>query len=127
MAEKTYIELLRDPRWQRRRLEIMARDEFACLSCGDKERTLNVHHKRYRRGAKPWEYEDDQLITLCEDCHRSITVDAKAIAELVSNHGARGVSAIRKLAEAFMDEESLCQRGILPLEEVLLFMQKGRA
>jgi hypothetical protein len=30
---------------------------------------LNVHHKRYRRGAKPWEYEANELIVLCEDCH----------------------------------------------------------
>ena len=33
---------------------------------------LNVHHKFYIKGLAPWEYEDDALITLCEDCHKKI-------------------------------------------------------
>lgn len=31
---------------------------------------LNVHHKYYMQGLKPWEYPNDALITLCEDCHK---------------------------------------------------------
>lgn len=31
---------------------------------------LNVHHTYYIKGKAPWEYEDDALITLCEDCHK---------------------------------------------------------
>lgn len=31
--------------------------------------TLNVHHKEYIKGRKPWEYENEQLLTLCEECH----------------------------------------------------------
>jgi len=31
---------------------------------------LNVHHNYYIRGKKPWEYPDDALVTLCEDCHK---------------------------------------------------------
>lgn len=31
---------------------------------------LNVHHTYYIKGKAPWEYEDDALITLCEDCHQ---------------------------------------------------------
>ena len=30
---------------------------------------LNVHHKYYVNGLKPWEYDNDALITLCQDCH----------------------------------------------------------
>lgn len=30
---------------------------------------LNVHHKYYIAGKKPWEYDNDALITLCQDCH----------------------------------------------------------
>jgi hypothetical protein len=64
-----YGEKLRDPRWQRRRLEVMKRDDFKCRLCGDAEHTLNVHHLWYERGADPWDYIDDALITTCETCH----------------------------------------------------------
>lgn len=30
---------------------------------------LNVHHKYYVNGKNPWEYDDEALITLCQDCH----------------------------------------------------------
>ncbi len=30
---------------------------------------LNIHHKYYISGLKPWEYNNDALETLCEDCH----------------------------------------------------------
>lgn len=33
---------------------------------------LNVHHKFYIRGLAPWEYDNDALITLCEDCHKKV-------------------------------------------------------
>lgn len=67
MAEKTYSEKLKDPRWQKKRLEIMDRDEWQCQFCLDKESTLNVHHLEYN--GNPWEANSDQLVTLCEDCH----------------------------------------------------------
>lgn len=31
--------------------------------------SLNVHHKYYIEGVKPWDYEDSALVTLCQDCH----------------------------------------------------------
>ena len=31
---------------------------------------LNIHHKYYIKGKKPWEYDNDALITLCQDCHK---------------------------------------------------------
>ncbi len=62
-----YSEKLKDPRWQRKRLEVMQRDDFTCLVCGDKSTTLNVHHKQY--SGNPWDAALDQLETLCEVCH----------------------------------------------------------
>lgn len=64
-----YSELLKDPRWQKKRLEIMQRDGFACALCMDEKSTLHVHHKKYINGRAPWEYEDKFLITLCDSCH----------------------------------------------------------
>jgi len=66
---EAYLQKLRDPRWQRRRLEIMERDHFACRWCrGDKE-TLNVHHLYYESGREPWDYPAEAFLTLCETCH----------------------------------------------------------
>lgn len=64
-----YSEKLRDPRWQKMRLEVFNRDDWRCCVCGTKEVTLNVHHRWYERGQEPWEASLDQLVTLCEDCH----------------------------------------------------------
>ena len=71
--KKSYKELLKDPRWQKRRLEILQRDRFTCQHCGRNDRTLHVHHKRYVEGKNPWEYSDEDLITLCEECHNNET------------------------------------------------------
>ena len=65
----TYSERLKDPRWQRRRLEILQRSDFSCEDCEATDKTLHVHHKLYRKGAMPWEYADHELEALCEDCH----------------------------------------------------------
>jgi len=65
----TYSDKLRDPRWQRKRLEIMQRDGFACRDCGDDSATLHVHHCLYRKDAEPWENDASELRTLCAKCH----------------------------------------------------------
>ena len=71
MANQTYSEKLKDPRWQKKRLEILNRDNWACRSCEETTETLAVHHLLYRRGAEPWEYENDDLVTLCQTCHET--------------------------------------------------------
>jgi hypothetical protein len=68
MASK-YFELLKDPRWQRKRLEILERDKFQCRNCGDKSSTLVVHHRYYVSGRLPWEYPGVCYATLCNGCH----------------------------------------------------------
>jgi hypothetical protein len=71
MAKETsYYELLKDPRWQRKRLEIMKLNNFSCEVCGDEEKTLNIHHSYYEKGLKPWDYPEQSLHCLCEDCHK---------------------------------------------------------
>ena len=70
-----YADLLRDPRWQRKRLEIFERDQWTCQICGATDRELQVHHLRYRRGCLPWEYGNVDLRTLCRPCHRNEGVE----------------------------------------------------
>ena len=69
MAMRNFKEQIKDPRWQRRRLEIMQRDDFKCQICGGGDKTLNVHHLYYDKNKDYWDYTDEGLITLCEDCH----------------------------------------------------------
>lgn len=79
MAEdKKYLEKLKDPRWQRLRLEILQRDDFSCQSCGSNTETLHVHHLNYT-GYNPWDAPENDLITLCEDCHKRESKDSKII------------------------------------------------
>jgi hypothetical protein len=68
--KNNYLEKLKDPRWQKKRLGIFERDEWTCQSCCSDENTLTVHHKYYIPDREPWDYPDDLLITLCEDCHK---------------------------------------------------------
>lgn len=67
----TYAEKLKDPRWQRKRLEAMQAANFCCENCYDGDETLHVHHKQYFKGREPWEYEVGQLAVLCETCHEA--------------------------------------------------------
>ena len=67
-----YIEKFKDPRWQKKRLQILERDNWVCQSCGDDISMLIVHHLSYDDEAEgPWDYPDLLLITLCQECHFS--------------------------------------------------------
>ena len=68
----SYAEKLKDPRWQKMRLKVLERDEWKCRECGDSNSTLHVHHLIYFPGREPWEYNDNLLITLCEECHKEV-------------------------------------------------------
>jgi len=69
MAKSRYSEKLRDPRWQKKRLEVLKRDGWKCQICLDTEETLAVHHRLYEHGKEPWDYPLGWLVTLCEPCH----------------------------------------------------------
>lgn len=66
----TYSEKLRDPRWQKKRLEILNRDNFTCTLCGDDKTELQIHHNVYYK--EPWDALNENLTTLCKDCHGAI-------------------------------------------------------
>lgn len=68
-----YQKKLLDPRWQKKRLEILERDKWECFWCGDKTSTLHVHHLYYMQEQEPWDYPVDALVTLCAECHEEET------------------------------------------------------
>lgn len=76
---KTYLEKLKDPRWQKLRLEIFKRDKWTCRICKSKDKTLSIHHRYYKKGAEPWEYPKKALVTLCEKCHKDLKERMKRI------------------------------------------------
>lgn len=65
-----YLKQYKNPKWQKIRLEILQRDNFACQICGEDESELHVHHRNYIYGKNVWEYEYTDLITLCNECHQ---------------------------------------------------------
>lgn len=77
MGNLSYKDQLRKPDWQKKRLEIMQRDNFTCQICLDTEETLQVHHKSYDKGKMAWEYGNDRLTTLCETCHKYLSEHIK--------------------------------------------------
>lgn len=71
----SYAEKLKDPRWQKMRLQVLERDEWTCTYCGDKTKTLHVHHLAYAKSGNPWDVGHDALVTLCKDCHHLESIE----------------------------------------------------
>lgn len=85
MAKKTYYEKLKDPRWQKKRLEILERDRFKCKVCGCADQELHVHHGYYEKNLEPWEYDESTLHTLCLECHKQIQVTINEINKYIGS------------------------------------------
>lgn len=72
----SYEDLLKTEEWRGKRQKILNRDNNKCVYCG-KTHNLQVHHKyysKYPNGFRvyPWNYPDDALITLCDECHKKV-------------------------------------------------------
>ena len=89
-----YREKLRDPKWQKKRLEVLEAAGFECEHCGDKDTTLHVHHKIYRPGHDPWDCEDGDLVCLCEKCHKSKTEMKRSVEEFMADPNFDGVTIL---------------------------------
>ena len=107
--KKSYSEQLRDPRWQKKRLEVLNASGWKCSLCGTSTETLHVHHKIYLTGRDPWEYEAGQLAVLCESCHDEVH-------EFRGNDGLlRAASFAEMDGPGSMDECTLLLAGFLGL------------
>lgn len=53
-----------------RREAVLHRDKYTCQVCGKKHTRLEVHHIVYR--SQGGTDDEDNLITLCEDCHNKV-------------------------------------------------------
>jgi 5-methylcytosine-specific restriction endonuclease McrA len=64
--------VLRTKRWKLLRLEILERDDFACVKCGARGR-LEVDHIRPVRDCPEQAFDPANLQTLCPSCHTAKT------------------------------------------------------
>lgn len=115
MSNQTYANKLKNPKWQKKRLEILSRDEFTCQHCQDKEETLHVHHMYYEYGKNPWEYDSASLVTLCSGCHEIESEHIKEISPRLLNILKANLFSyeLERLAEAI--EGAKCSISYPPL------------
>lgn len=73
-----YSEKLKSPKWQKKRLEILQRDNFKCCLCSDEETELHIHHIKYT-GPNPENAPNEDLETLCKDCHSLKTFQKESV------------------------------------------------
>jgi hypothetical protein len=93
-----FWEKYKDPRWQRKRLEVMERAGFKCQHCEGTSKTLNVHHTYYERGADPWDYPDDALKCLCEDCHEATETAKRLLLRSIGDLPPNEIDYLRGIA-----------------------------
>ena len=87
----TYAQKLKDPRWQAKRLEIMRRDNYTCKYCNSKKEKLHVHHNTYTYGLEPWDYSNNNLVSICADCHMEEEFNRMEFNNLVHDSLAEGL------------------------------------
>src|SRR5262249_32313579 len=63
-----YRDYLGSMAWSLKRLQILARDNFQCQSCGS-EYNLQAHHLSYSRIFRE---RPNDLVTLCRTCHQNL-------------------------------------------------------
>lgn len=73
----SYAKKLQNPLWQKKRLEILQRDNFECTLCGCNDKELHVHHRWYQFGKDIWDYPNENFETLCYECHEYIETSIK--------------------------------------------------
>ena len=99
-----YAQQLRSPKWQKKRLEILQRDNFRCVWCGSSEKELHVHHLKYN--GKPWDVENVYLQTLCNECHsnesRNFNNEIVRLIEIIRESGT-STSHVRDLNDTLIN------------------------
>ena len=73
MTKKEYQKLLQSDYWKGYSYSLIKERDFTCEDCGrrffNERHKLQVHHLVYR-DVNPWSYSPDEVVVLCEDCHK---------------------------------------------------------
>ena len=90
-----YEDYLSGKHWQNLRYARQIFDGCAYQVCGAQEH-LEVHHKRY---SKNWEDTNiNDLITLCHNCHATVT----AFIEIINKHKERFIANFGEAADTYL-------------------------
>ena len=73
MTKEEYEKLLKSDYWKGYSYSLIKERNFTCQDCGrqfyHERNKLQVHHLVYR-DINPWSYNPDELVVLCESCHK---------------------------------------------------------
>lgn len=77
MKKKDFRKQYLSKEWYELSKKIKARDKNTCQMCGRNDRPVSVHHLIYHEGHKVWEYNDEELICICDRCHEIVSENSK--------------------------------------------------
>jgi len=60
-----FADKFEDPRWKRKRDDLLSRRNYECEDCGELHRDAQVHICYYTKGRKLWEYPDRAYKCYC--------------------------------------------------------------
>ena len=73
MTREEYEKLLKSDYWKGYSYSLIKERDFTCQDCGrrfyNERNKLQVHHLVYR-DINPWSYNPDEVVVLCESCHK---------------------------------------------------------
>ncbi len=73
MTKEEYEKLLKSDYWKGYSYSLIKERNFTCEDCGrtflNERNKLQVHHLVYR-DINPWSYKPEELVVLCEECHK---------------------------------------------------------
>lgn len=73
MTKEEYEKLLQSDYWKGFSYSLIKERDFTCEDCGrtfyNQSNKLQVHHLVYR-DINPWSYKPEEMVVLCEECHK---------------------------------------------------------
>jgi len=121
MSSTTYAAKLKDPRWKRKRRDLIIAAGCACEECGDKESRLQIHHKYHDHSLAPWEYPHKAMCVLCSGCKKARREYERLLLEsITAKEGGRILDLAAELSRLKKEQG-------LSLWDIVLMMQSHRA
>lgn len=67
-----YRDKLNSQEWRSFAAEEKQKQGGYCRACKRADVALQVHHIFYESGREPWHYKSDELVVLCDGCHKEL-------------------------------------------------------